>query len=149
MPFKISPCDDVDIPLVFAIISTALGPIPYMNALYPGHNEPSGREIGAKRMLDLKRTDPHSHFIKAVDTSSGEIVGVAEWILYNGNVPEELGMEGDYWNSMEDKSYANCLWKSYLAPRRQMIKETDGRLVCKQVPSSLLRKSRRDLLNCC
>ncbi len=149
MPFEISPCDDADIPVVFAIISAALGPIPYMDALYPGHNEPSGREIGAKRMLDLKRTDPHSHFIKAVDTASGEIVGVAEWILYDGDVPEEHGMEGDYWNSMEDKSYADCLWKSYLGPRRQIIKENHGRVVCKQISTNYRGKSRRYLLSGC
>lgn len=130
MPLKIEKCNDGDMTRAFAIISAAFGHNPYMDVLYPGHDTPQGHEAGGERMLAFKKSDPNTHFIKAIDTENGDIVGVAKWNIYNGTIPEEVGLDGDYWATEEDKEYANCLWTSYLGPRRKAIKDSKGHLVC-------------------
>ena len=114
----------------FGIIAAAFGHNPYMDGLYPAHNTPQGRSAGGERMLAFKKNDPDTYFLKATDTESEEIVGIAKWNIYNGTIPEEVGLDGEYWETEEDKEYANCLWAAYLVPRRNAIKGTKGHLVC-------------------
>ena len=135
MPLKIESCRDEDMARAFAIISTAFGSNPYMDGLYPGHDTAQGRKTGGERLLSFKKNDPNTHFLKAVDTETSDIVGVAKWNIYNGVIPDEVGLDGDYWPMEEDKEYANCLWASYLKPRRKSIKDTQGFVVCKSLPS--------------
>ena len=82
-------------------------------------------------MLAIKNSDPNTTFIKVVDTSTGKMIALAKWNVYNGTVPEEVDLDGDFWQSQDDKEYAQHLFREYLVPRRKAIKDSGGRLVCK------------------
>ena len=131
MPLKLERCTDDDMDRVFAIISAAFGhEHPYIDACFPDHDQENGRKVGGERMLAMKQSDPNTTFIKVVDTQ-GKIIAIAKWNVYDGTVPEESELEGDYWQGQDDKEYAQHLFREYLVPRRRAIRESGGNLVCK------------------
>ena len=131
MVLKLEECNETDMSRAFAIVSSAFGhEQPYMNALYPAHSTPSGRETGADRFRDMYRTDPNTTFLKVTDTDTGEMIAQAKWNIYNGAVPEEVELDGDYWVDDEEKDYARYLFRQYQGPRRIAIKKSGGHLVC-------------------
>jgi hypothetical protein len=50
--------------------------------------------------------------------------------VYDGEVPPEYKLEGNYWKDQEEKDYGNDLFAAYLAPRRKAIRDSGGNLVC-------------------
>ena len=131
MVLKVEPCEDKDMERAFTIVSLAFGhEHSYIDAVYPNHDTPSGRRIGGERMLAFKKSDPNTHFIKVVD-ETGHIVAMGKWNVYDGVIPEEQDVDGDFWKSEDDKEYAQYLYREYLRPRRKAIKKSDGHLVCK------------------
>ncbi|KAL8855018.1 MAG: hypothetical protein Q9221_000215 [Calogaya cf. arnoldii] len=100
-----------------------------MNALYPAHSTPSGRKTGAERFQDMYRTDPNTTFLKVTDMDTGEMIAQAKWNIYNGTMPEEVELDGDYWVDAEEKDYARYLFRQYQGPRRIAIKKSGGHLV--------------------
>ena len=132
MPFHLDRCTDSDMIEAFTIISESFGlEHPYINYAFPHHETPEGRVIGGERMLAIKKGDPNTTFLKVTDTDTGCIVGVAKWNIYDGVIPEEMALDGDYWSSETDKKYAQELTAGYLKPRRQAIKDEGGHLACK------------------
>ena len=131
MPLQLDLCDDGDMPRAFTILSQAFAhEHPYFDYVFPKHDTPNGRKVGGERILAFKKGDPNTTFVKATDTETGIIVGVAKWNVYKGVVPDEIDMEGDYWDSEQDKKLAQEMWAGYLMPRRRAIKDTNGNLVC-------------------
>ena len=117
MPLKLESCTDDDMDRVFAIISAAFGhEHPYIDACFPDHDKEKGRKIGGERMLAMKRADPNTTFIKVIDTQ-GKIIAIAKWNVYDGTVPEEIDVDGDYWQRQDDKEYAQHLFREYLVPK--------------------------------
>lgn len=134
MPLKLETCTDTDMDRTFAIISSAFGhEHPYIDACFPNHDKEIGRKVGGERMLAMKRTDPNTTFIKVVDTQVGKIIAMAKWNIYDGTLPEEVDVDGDYWQGQDDKEYAQYLFREYLVPRRRAIRESGGNLVCKSI----------------
>jgi hypothetical protein len=82
-------------------------------------------------MLGFKQGDPYATFLKVVDEASGAFIAAAKWNIYKGIVPPEVDVDGDYWESAEEKEFAQSLFRGYLMPRRRAIRETGGALVCK------------------
>ena len=115
----------------FAIISTAFGrEHPYIDALYPDHDQPLGRERGGERLLAIKHADPNTTFLKVVDSQTGEIVAVAKWNVYDGVIPEESVPDGPFWLSQDEKELAQHMFHGYNVPRMKAIRESGGNLVC-------------------
>ncbi|PQE17189.1 N-acetyltransferase protein [Rutstroemia sp. NJR-2017a WRK4] len=109
MTLKVEVCSDADMARTFAILSEAFGhEHPYIEAAFPAHETPAGREIGAARMLSIKNADPTATYLKVIDTET------------------EADLDGDFWENTEDKEYAQLLCREYLIPRREAIKESDG-----------------------
>jgi hypothetical protein len=132
MPFHLSPSTTTDMPRTFEIISTTFGSqYPYIEAVYPAHSTPLGRARGAERLLAVKNADPCSNFLKVVDTDSEKIVAVAKWNIYQNNIPEEKDLDGEWWNSEEEKEFARFMFRDYLVPRRGVIRELGGNVMCK------------------
>jgi hypothetical protein len=129
MPFVVEECTDADMPCIFELFSVAFGhEHEYCEAVFPDHDTPTGRAAGSERMLSFK-ADPVATFIKVVNEAGKTIAG-AKWNVYDGEVPPEYELEGDYWRSQEEKVYTNALFTAYLAPRRTAIKDSGGNLVC-------------------
>ncbi|CAG8981835.1 hypothetical protein HYALB_00013947 [Hymenoscyphus albidus] len=100
MPLKIHPCTTADMPRVFEILSLAFG----------------------RRHIYID-TDPCARFIKAVDEETGTIVAQAKWIVYRDTIPPEGELEGEFWESEEEREFARLLCREYLIPRRKAIRE--------------------------
>jgi hypothetical protein len=139
--FKVQSCTQADIPRVFEIISLAFGHNhEYMDAIFPAHDTPEGRRTGAERMLQIFHGDPYGHFVKVVDGDTGIIAGAAKWNVYeSGVVPPQPTIGGDYWESEEDRGFAQALFHGFFALRQKVIEETNGNLVgmfCSSITSS-------------
>lgn len=97
MPLKLETCSDADMDRAFAIVSAAFGrEHPYQNTIFPDHDTEPGRKIGAERMLATKKSDPNTTFIKVVDTETDKMIALGKWNVFNGTVPEEIELEGDF-----------------------------------------------------
>lgn len=132
MAFKISECEDADMPRTFEIISEAFGTgHPLINVMWPHHHEPKGRVAGAQRWLEAKSTEKNAKFLKAVDTKTGEMVAQARWDFYNGVIPEDEELGGDHWDTEEDKELLKGLVGELLVCREKAIKDFKGELLCK------------------
>ena len=131
MVLKLEVCDDNDMHRTFTILSSAFGhEHPYIDAVFPSHSTASGREIGGERLRAIKHSDPNTTFLKITDTDTGEMIAQAKWNIYDGEVPEAVELDGDFWAGEEEKEYARYLFREYLVPRRAAIEKSGGHLVC-------------------
>ena len=134
MSLQLSFCEDRDMVDVFAVISASFGhEHPYIESLFPDHDQPLGRQRGGERLLNIKHTDPNTTFLKVVDINSKQIVGVAKWIVYNGVLPEESVPDGPFWANQDEKELAQDMFRGYNVPRMKAIRESGGNLVCESL----------------
>lgn len=132
MSFKLETCTDGDMGRGFAILSSAFGhKHPYIDACFPDHDQEIGRKRGGERLLAIKQSDPNTTFIKVTDMQTGTMIALAKWNVYNGTVPEEAELEGEFRHGPDEKEYAQYLFCEFLVPRREAINNSAGRLVCK------------------
>jgi hypothetical protein len=135
MVLKLEVCSDADMARTFEIMSLAFGhEHPYIEAAYPAHHTPTGRALGSSRMLNAKKTDPSTTFLKVTDTDTGLMIAQAKWNVYKNNIPAEADLDGNFWDNNEEKEYAQLLCREYLIPRRKAIKDSGGNLVCECYP---------------
>lgn len=134
MVLKVELCNDDDMHRVFEIFCQAFGRRHAMiEAIYPNHDTPAGRIMGSKRMLDIKKKDPHTKFLKVVDTDTGAMIAKAKWNIWKGVIPPEDDLDGDYWETEEEKEWAQHLNRDFLISRRKAIRDSGGHLVCKSI----------------
>ena len=134
MSLQLSICEDRDMVDAFTVISTAFGhEHPYIDSLYPDHDQPFGRQRGGERLLNIKHADPNTTFLKVVDLDLNEIVGVAKWNVYNGVLPQESVPDGPFWASQDEKELAQHMFQGYNVPRMKAITGSRGNLVCKSL----------------
>lgn len=139
MVLKVEVCNDDDMHRVFEIFCQAFGTKHAMiEAIYPNKDTPDGRTTGGKRMMSYKNDDPHTTFIKCVDTDTGAIVAKAKWNIWKGVIPPETDLDGDYWETAGEKEWAQHLNREFLISRRRAIKDAGGHLVCKIVYSGVI-----------
>lgn len=139
MALQLGHCTDEDMSRVFELVSISFGhEHPFIEAVYPAHDSPSGRADGAERLLAIKKADPHTKFLKVTDTSTGKVVGISKWNVYDKAVPEEVTkFEGDYWATEDAKELAEWHLNEYLKLRRKAIRDSGGNLVCKSTSAAL------------
>lgn len=127
-------CDDADMFRAFSIVSDAFGDEePYIDALFPNHRTPEGRTKGSERLLQMKHGDPHARFLKVTDTDTGEMIGMAKWLIYEDKPDSWDELDGDYWEDEEQKAYAAHLYTEFVKPRRAAVEAAQGRLVCMSI----------------
>ena len=139
MAFQLAICSDEDMNRAFAIISDSFGhEHPYFDYVFPDHDTPEGRKIGAERSLATKNGDPNTTYVKVTDIKTNIMIAVAKWNIYDGVIPEEVPLSGDYWRSEEEERLAQEIFAGFLKPRRKAIQEAGGHLVCKSAQASIL-----------
>ena len=132
---RVSPVSDEDIPACFQVLSKSFGhDAPFVDVLFPNHDTPSGQAKGSKRLREWKQTSKDSTFLKTVVQASPgkwtQITGFAIWTLMKKPPPEELDKAEDVeevWPDEDDRQFATRLWRDYVKPRSQAIRESDGR----------------------
>ena len=126
MCISIEECDDSGMSRVFEVMSEAFKhDQPFFDALYPNHDTPEGRIQCTKRLLEQKQKEPNPRFIKAVDTETNEIIGQATWLILDKLPLDEQQLEGDLWNTEDDKLYAQHLFKQFLTPRSRVVEDAE------------------------
>lgn len=140
MPLSVSFCVDEDSARLFEIISLAFGhEHAYVEALWPNHDTPAGREAGAERLLFAKQNQPWAKFLKVVDTNEDtgkeEIAGFMKWDVYaqedgSGIVPEvPVHMPEQYYENQDANDYADYIWNEFTRRRWDAVRKTGGRIV--------------------
>jgi len=86
----------------------------------------------ADRILRGHKSTAGSHWVKAVDTLSGRLVGAALWIFfesdpYTGKSPPEAA----WWPEGEGREFATRWWRELMKPR---IKYMSRRHACQSAP---------------
>ncbi|ORX96237.1 hypothetical protein BCR34DRAFT_438243, partial [Clohesyomyces aquaticus] len=99
----------------------------FVNAVWPGGNTKEGQEMTVQRFLYLKSVLPSTRWLKVTDTDTGEIVGVAQWDVYEDTKPPELVVDGPpgAWKTDEDKEFAQAIFESFMQERWKFIREND------------------------
>ncbi|ORY02847.1 hypothetical protein BCR34DRAFT_492851 [Clohesyomyces aquaticus] len=129
MSFTVEKCSEADMPRFFEIVSLAFArDHEYIDSVFPDHDSPVGRAVGADRMLATMRADPNTTFLKAVD-ALGRMIAGAKWNVYNGVIPPEPKLEGNYWKDEFEKEFARHMFDGYLVPRLSDVKASGGNLV--------------------
>lgn len=107
----------------------------FVNTIYPGGLTKEGQEKARLGFLFLKSIDPSCKWVKITDTETNEIVGVAQWNVYEGQKPPEMVVDGPpgTWENDTEKEYAQELFKSYMQKRWKFIRENELPLICKCV----------------
>ena len=137
MHLQLDPCRDEDMHRVFAIVSDSFEQRhPFPNYIFPKHWTPEGRKSGAERLLAAKHGSSNITFLKVTDKDTGKIVATAEWNVFRNKVPEEAGLDGDFWDSQEEKELAQETYEGYMVPRRKALRESGGNLLGRFFPSS-------------
>lgn len=80
-------------------------------------------------MREIQHADPHTTFIKAVDEETGEIVGMAKWLIFQGAFPESTKPDAKYWPTEADYKYFQDVVPIFLEKRYAALQSTNGNLV--------------------
>ena len=135
--FTLTDCPFSSIGNDFAVLDSAFGnDAPFVNVLFPRRNTPSGFAQGVKRLQEWQQSDDNAKFVHAVSASSLEsnsgIVGFAVWTFAQEPPSQELDETEDVsavWGQYgkDEEQFAREMWRSYVQPRRQAIKESGGK----------------------
>lgn len=130
MPVTALPAEAADFERIFEITSLAFDRNePIWDAMWPLHWSPEGRKQGAERMRKTQLSTASTTYIKAIDTDTGEILGMAKWnFFFNGHIITRSEVP-DIYQSREDKDYAEGVVATFVILRNQAIKERDGNVV--------------------
>ncbi|EME89491.1 uncharacterized protein MYCFIDRAFT_26280 [Pseudocercospora fijiensis CIRAD86] len=129
----VAPAEDADMSRIFDITTLAFARNePVWDAMWPNHWTEEGKRQGVERMLKIKNTDPCTTYIKAVDSETGEILGMAKWLVFNEKLPASRTFEGgtgDYWPDEEEARYAKTMAEIFVRERNAYIESTKGKIV--------------------
>lgn len=138
MAIILKPCVDEDMDQVFDLLSSAFGPNdPYMATVYPNHEDLAKRAHRGKRMLATERGRAKSTYIKAIDEETGDIVGMAKWLVAVNVLMEAERLEGDFWADEDSKELARFVSTSVRHLRYKRLMERQGYLVRSSLKSLL------------
>jgi hypothetical protein len=126
---------DEEISISFQVLSNSFGhDAPFIDMYFPHHDTPAGQIQGSKRLAAWKQTSKNSTFLKAT-TRAGQgdqehIIGLAVWTYMSEPPPAELekveNVE-EVWLDKDDREYMTRLWRDYVIPRTQVIKDCGDR----------------------
>ena len=133
MGIQVLEAEDGDMSRIFEIASNAFARNePFWDATWPKHWTESGRAVGMQRFIKVKHSDPNTKYMKAVDGSSGEILGMAKWNIYNNFVPDFSKADEDqtdYWDNEDDREYTAHMGREFMKQRQAAIRRTNGNVI--------------------
>lgn len=85
MPIQVLHCEDADAIRAFEIEDAAYAAAadPVSPLLFPGPPTANAIALRAEQLLKQKHADPTTVWLKAVDDASGEMIGFAQWHVYD------------------------------------------------------------------
>lgn len=133
MPLTLGyPIDDEFAKFVPMTFEAMGGRSEFVNTIYPGGLTKEGQQKAKAGFLFLKGIDPSCKWIKVTDTDTNEIIGVAQWNVYESQKPPEMVVDGPpgTWKDDIEKEYAQDLFKSYMQKRWEFIRGNALPLIC-------------------
>lgn len=126
---------DEEMPTCVEVLSKSFGhDAPFIDIYFPNHDTPSGQAQASKRLVDWKRGSESSTFLKAIaradDGSQEHIIGIAIWTFMKEAPPAELSEAEnveEVWPDEDDREFMTRLWREYVIPRTQTIKDSGGK----------------------
>lgn len=133
VPITLSLCEAQDItPSFMTLVFQAFaGNSPLVNAMHQHNDTGEGVEKARQKYLKLLELDYSQRWIKATK-DDGEIVGAAQWNVYDGAMPPQADLDGPpgTWDTQDDKEWAQYLLRSLMAYRRPILTEATGPVIC-------------------
>lgn len=104
----------------------------FVNAVYPHNETKEGRDKHRQTFLYIKSIDPSQRWLKVTNTATNEIIGVANWQVYDKEKPLETPLDGPEgtWDNQDEKEWAQALFDAYMEDRRKVIREATGPVMC-------------------
>ena len=116
MAFTVEKANAEDVDKIIGIMFKSYGGNnEYINAAFPKGLTEAGHHMTVQRMLFILSVAPSVWWEKAIDSSTGEIVGGAMWNLCEKEKPPPFEMDGPpgTWDTEEEKRYAQALQRSF------------------------------------
>jgi hypothetical protein len=128
---------DEDMPTCAEVMSKAFGhDAPFVDIYFPNHDTAAGQAQASRRLTTWKQTSDSSVFLKAVthlqaeDRGPAKTIGFAVWTLMKEAPPPELAKienVDEVWPDKDDREFMTRLWREYVIPRTQSIKDSGGK----------------------
>ncbi|KAI1736980.1 hypothetical protein F4680DRAFT_429805 [Xylaria scruposa] len=133
--FHVALVGDEDIPKCFQILSESFGhDAPFVDIYFPNHDTLIGQVQGSKRLATWRNTSKNSTFLKAVirineknKVDEDSIIGFAIWTHMKDPPPvdiEKAENVEEVWPNEQDRKFMAQLWKDYVKPRTQAVKDS-------------------------
>ena len=109
MPLITDKAQEADIPKLLDIMYTAFADDPWDRIMFPQIPPPDRRGLTIARWRDEVSVDPHTAFMKVVDTDLNESIAFARWHIYRTERPESewKGAEARGWDEGTNVEAAN------------------------------------------
>lgn len=121
----------------------------FFDLIFPGHYEPISQARYAAEFFAQSQLDSTHRWVKAVDNSTGEVVGASQWEIYDdrSKMPRDdtlvgppgpgylaswlNGSEGKAFKGRdEEKELAEILATGLVSYRRKKLRESKGPVIC-------------------
>jgi hypothetical protein len=89
MGIKIRPVSDTELHRACVIESLAYADNPFNTILFPGPFPPESQQRRVDQLVQIRKDDPTTTYLQAIDESSGRMIASAKWHIYR--TPEEAG----------------------------------------------------------
>jgi hypothetical protein len=110
MSFLVENVSPDDFDQVSAVIFQAYrGENAYINAVYPENLTKEGQAKGTQKLRSLAEVPNFARFEKVTDKSTGKIVGVAIWLVYEKEKPSSQQQAAERVFESEDAEFAAAL----------------------------------------
>ena len=118
---------DEDFYKVIAFMFEAILPNGYIEVCWPDGLDEESQKRHAAGFIAHKNMDPTVTGTKVTDKKTGEIVGVAQWLIIKDQKPPEFDFDGPpgTWSNDYEKRYAQEIFRSVTRYRREAIRDND------------------------
>jgi hypothetical protein len=97
----------------------------FVDACWPNNLTKKAQNIHASGFIAHKGFDPTVKWSKVTDTKSGEIIGVAQWLIFKDQKPPESDYDGPpgTWKDINEKLYGQEIYRCFARYRRELIRK--------------------------
>jgi hypothetical protein len=105
----------------------AIHPNGFVDACWPNNLTKDAQDLHASGFIAHKGFDSTVKWCKITDTETGEIIGVAQWLIIKDQKPPESDFDGPpgTWKDETEKLYAQDIYRSFARYRREVIRNSE------------------------
>jgi hypothetical protein len=148
-PFRLLEVQLEDLPELARIAGVAFGrdEHPAISSMFPKFWSREGMQIRAHRWrLSFEKQPGNVTWLMIVNEATGTIAGHGQWLVpcEEGEVDAVTalqGLSGQYWESEDDREFAEWLRNEYVGLRNAAIRETKGQVFCELASTTAIPRS--------